>query len=524
MNRSRSDRFSSVRTWVAGAVVSGLALAAGPADARDLPSADHEAAVARMAAEPDTAEAVLRDGKTPTEELDYALFLYAFRAPTEANHARIATLLDDVRSAVLKLNLAKGIVGEVPPFDGSDTSLIELIRAASVSAVGQTESAFYAIPCGVLQRKPSLLDATVPMFGGNMDNYVPRSGCQWGRGTTAGFPEEPIQEYLALADRADGCIGCGGGSIRFFLGAQRNVQQERMRLNPRYFLDPENNFSDPKQAFPYQAWSYLSLSNRRIGAQIESHYNQARIALARYYRGMGLKPDEAMRAATRALFGAPFGAHCGEVAVTPSLRTLVMDGADIETIRAFIASGAWRMPSQQAISKCSAEAGIDPLAHVALRDPHILVLLSKLSAGLTAEERAKLDLEMDVNQPNAFGKTPLMTAAQFGLKDSAHWLIDHGAAVNAATAEDADLLGNRRTALHYAAASGSLPLIRLLMAHGASTDARDTVGMPSIYYGVKNTPGGQTPLDYLSGAGPVDAPKLSEDAKAEAVRLLTTKP
>ncbi|MBN9544063.1 MAG: ankyrin repeat domain-containing protein [Alphaproteobacteria bacterium] len=129
---------------------------------------------------------------------------------------------------------------------------------------------------------------------------------------------------------------------------------------------------------------------------------------------------------------------------------------------------------------------------------------------------------MDVDQPNAFRKTPLMTAAQFGLEGSARWLIGNGAHVNAVT-EDTEMHNNGRTALHYAAASGSLPLIRLLVEHGASIDARDTVGGEAEYLGVKDTPGSQTPLDYLSGAGPVDAPKLSEKDKAEAVRLLTVK-
>ncbi len=113
-------------------------------------------------------------------------------------------------------------------------------------------------------------------------------------------------------------------------------------------------------------------------------------------------------------------------------------------------------------------------------------------------------------------------AAQFGLEGSARWLIGNGAHVNAVT-EDTEMHNNGRTALHYAAASGSLPLIRLLVEHGASTDARDTVGGEAEYLGVKDTPGSQTPLDYLSGAGPVDAPKLSEKDKAEAVRLLTVK-
>jgi hypothetical protein len=522
MNSSQSVRFPSIRAVIGSALLSGLMLATSSASARDL--SKHEAAIVHMAADPKTAETVLRESKTPTEKLDYALFLHAYRPHDKANLTRISDLLADLKTAIEAKGeyWGKDMIGELLPYDGSDASLIPIIRATSTTDAGNTKDASYAIPCGVLQKRPGLLEATEALYGSSGDAFVPSSGCISDRGAIAGFPDKTVDAYLALAGRAEGCIGCGGGTIRFALWTQEATQHERMRLDPRYFLNPKNNISDPKQAYPYQAWSYLTLSNRRVGARIEPRYNHARIALTRYYRSLGLKPDQAMQAATRALFGAPFGAHCGELAVTPSLRTLVMEGADADTIQRFIDSGAWRTPSHQAIAACGARAGMDPMAHVALRDPRILAMLSQLAAGLSAEDRKRLDLEMDVDQPNAFRKTPLMTAAQFGLKDSANWLISHGANVNAAT-DDTEMHNNGRTALHYAAASGSLPLIRLLVTHGASIDARDTVGGEAEYLGVKDTPGNQTPRDYLIGAGPGDAPKLSGKDTVEAMRLLTGK-
>jgi hypothetical protein len=69
------------------------------------------------------------------------------------------------------------------------------------------------------------------------------------------------------------------------------------------------------------------------------------------------------------------------------------------------------------------------------------------------------------------GFTALMAAAVQGQADAATWLLQHGAAVTALK-ED----GWRDSVLHYAAASGSLPTVRVLLAYGADLVAVNCAG------------------------------------------------
>jgi hypothetical protein len=332
-------------------------------------SAQHEAAVAQMAQNPAEAEKILRQASGPTEELDYALFLHAYRPHTAKMKDDVLRLTGDVRTAIAAKGdfWGKGEIGDIVPYDGTDGSLIPLIQAASVSGAGQTISAFYAIPCGVLQKRPGLLDATRPLYGGNGDNFVPRSGCGYSRGTTPGYPEKLIAAYTDLADRADGCISCNPGTIRFELESEESLSQERMRLDPHYFL---TKVGDPSQAYPYETWSYGSLSNRRLGIRIEASYRRARAALISYYRTMGLSQRDAAIASARALFSASLGGNCSYGPVRTSLRTLVLNNASIETIKTFLASKHKSFDSDP-VAVCSREGGVDPMAHIAVVNPKV---------------------------------------------------------------------------------------------------------------------------------------------------------
>ncbi len=76
------------------------------------------------------------------------------------------------------------------------------------------------------------------------------------------------------------------------------------------------------------------------------------------------------------------------------------------------------------------------------------------------------------NQANAFGKTPLMYAAQYDQIESARILLRHGANPNAQTinpSDDCNFTLSRFgvTPLHYAARYGSAEMIRLLVENGA---------------------------------------------------------
>ena len=133
----------------------------------------------------------------------------------------------------------------------------------------------------------------------------------------------------------------------------------------------------------------------------------------------------------------------------------------------------------------------------------------------------------DVNAKNAFGKTPLMTAAQFDQIESVRQFLKAGADVNAATNAPKEIAGNSpkidsdpssgcgdyaithgsRSALIYAAANASLGVIEALLAAGADNSKRDSQG--------------RTALDYLLGKGPVPAnPRLMGAELAAAIKLL----
>lgn len=88
-----------------------------------------------------------------------------------------------------------------------------------------------------------------------------------------------------------------------------------------------------------------------------------------------------------------------------------------------------------------------------------------------------LQQKLSPNDPNTFGKTPLMYAAQYNQLESARLLLDAGADVNAETIIPADdcnftLSKYGMTALHYAVRYSSKDLIELLLEKGANPYAK----------------------------------------------------
>jgi uncharacterized protein len=115
--------------------------------------------------------------------------------------------------------------------------------------------------------------------------------------------------------------------------------------------------------------------------------------------------------------------------------------------------------------------------------------------------QALLGMGLDPNRKGASGRTPLMVAARLDLADAAALLLAHGADPNTGAGDavaQSDLAGDAqcmqagpsttdtpgRTALSYAAEHASLPLVRLLVAHGADKNRRDSAG--------------RRPADYLA--------------------------
>ncbi len=472
-----------------------------------------------MADNPDEAEKVLKAAasKGTAQKLDFMLFLQAFRPPSKDRDQTIKKLQEEIDKASVakakkndEAQLVDDETFERSVYDGTDESLVGTLRLASEVGAANTASAFYGIPCAVLLKNPKLLAATEPIFGGNRDNFLPRSGCGWaGRGFVRGFPDSELALWRDLTEEADGHFYINhGGTNRFALASALNVVEETMRVNPRKLLNPENAH---KMDWPYETWSYMTPESRTLYEQFLTVARPLKEKLVTYYKTAGLNEKEAAEAALSGMFQVVWGASCGDAAPQRSLRKLVVDGASADEIRAFVTKDEYRNGGALApFEACANTTGKDPLVHVAVRNPASLLPLWEIPPG--AGDPVALDLVVGPNAPNTFGKTPLMAAAQQDQIESAKILLEHGASpfattLRAAGSDEPKLHHDGRTALMYAAARGSLAMIRLLLDAGSDKYAADTKGKMALH--------------YLLGEGPVPAnARLSAAEKAEAARVL----
>lgn len=105
-----------------------------------------------------------------------------------------------------------------------------------------------------------------------------------------------------------------------------------------------------------------------------------------------------------------------------------------------------------------------------------------------------LSKRLDPNQGNAFGKTPLMYAAQLNSLEAVRVLLAHGADPNAATIFPEDtctytLTRANVTALHYAVRYGSVEIIQALLDGGALSSVKTVTAW--------DEQPGLTPLEWL---------------------------
>ena len=478
-----------------------LSMLSFPVLADGLTDAEYKSAIDHMQTEPKDAEMAMRQRNDLLGKLDLLLFLHTYRHDESKIVEEIKLLkaaLDDaaVNGEGKDDYLIKSL-GAPEPYDRSDNSLIATIQILSGSAQVITHPRFYAIPCAILLRRSGLLDATATTFSGNRANFAPRSGCHWNRGgEIKGFPEKSILYFMKLSERADGnFLATHEGTNRFSIMANQMENLERAKLAPES-LWPAPQYKNR----PYETWSYLSLYNRRAFSQITPGYNSALRKLEKYYVTFGRSDKNANELARRALFSISIGSDCG-YAPPHSLRTLLLDGAPLAKISQ-MASKKDSRQSKNIFASCSPTIGFDPLPHVAVARPETLPVLASLRPSF------------DVNARNPFNKTPLMTAAQINSLESVSWLLSNGADVNAVTGINKKLVWpyklkhNQRTALHYAAASAGLPVLKALIAAGANIAAKDDKGLGVI--------------DYLNGHGPVNLnPVLTPKQRSAAIELIS---
>lgn len=493
--------------------LSGGVIAAEP---RAIPAVDGRIlqAITSMASDTDHAEAVLRADSDAESRLALVILLHVFRPETPERNSEIRSLL----SALPQFSYSGRRYPE-SEYEGTTESLKEFIlRAVSGGVHTHKERGgwnYYLIPCSVLERDPALIDILGVWLAKVVP--VPRSDCPIGDWRLP-------QSFYDYVKTTHALIGGSNDPVLHEIilddGFQLRAHMFPLQLLPpgaREELAAGRFFPD---AAPFKTWGMLSLWNWDRYLVIQSKYSAARDDLTDHYmKRFDLDRRMAREVAARVLW-ASAKEHNSPAFASDDLRHLILSGAPVTEIAKRLPAAWPRMRSESDVF--NALWGVaDPLEAIALR--HLDALRFLLSRGGDPNVRAL-----------PFGKTPLMMAAQLDLPQAVTILLNAGANPNIATDRNAlrqqgeawrqvslggyysaesfyavpDLQHDQRTALMYAAANASLPVIQLLLRAGADKAARDSRGL--------------TAVEYLTGNGPVPAnPRISEQARAEALRLLS---
>jgi hypothetical protein len=466
-------------------------------------SDEHRAAVLVMHEDPNKAEGILSQASNLTEKMDYLLFLYSYRSPSQKRDQLIRTLFQEIE-AVANSDRAVPSGPSIIPYDGSDDSVVSLIVNATLRRILGKYT--YYFPCGVLIKRPELLLALQPIFGGTPDLGLPRSGCYNSRGEIPGFPNTVFEKYIQMSTKFDGdWVNNYRGTAVATHKQYQHFSVAEFRLSPGEFLKSEHLYTREemnKLEYPYQNWSQLSLHNWFVHQEFRQIYNKTKTAVAKYFRDRKFfDAADSLLAAKQGMFSLIYGANCGAgkpgkmLNPRKTLRQMILNSDDLVEIDKFLKNDDFKKNGAlKPLFDCAEFAGIDPLIHIATIYPKALDLLLQWGGKLNVprSDRCVLDLDLGVNAPNQFGKSPLMTAAQHNLLESAKLLIANGADINAKTDSsyiEPGLKHDQRTPLMYAAASGSLELIRLLLKNGAQRYDRDSKGLTAADYLVGWAPG-----------------------------------
>ena len=220
--------------------------------------------------------------------------------------------------------------------------------------------------------------------------------------------------------------------------------------------------------FDFSEWGYSGPWNYRKHREFLAVLPKAQQALAeKYARDYKLDRKRALataEAGIRAVLGQAFShGRAG----ADMVHRLLLEGASVNEVSSHLPAQETAKPS----------AG-DSLLPFAIGHPHLVEYL--LRSG------------WDPNAPNAFGKTPLMYAAQFNDLESAKLLARYGANTEMATTRPFDscyhtIDTHGLTVLHYAVRYASKNFIEWLVEAGAVTAAADS--------------NQHSPLDYLTRFG-----------------------
>ncbi|KAF4857247.1 Ankyrin-1 [Colletotrichum siamense] len=86
----------------------------------------------------------------------------------------------------------------------------------------------------------------------------------------------------------------------------------------------------------------------------------------------------------------------------------------------------------------------------------------------------------EVNKPGKSQETALHHAAQYGHRDMATSLLDHGANCNSVCSVDSNFYGHGQTPLHYATRANKPEMVELLIEHGADMESETSYGDTAV--------------------------------------------
>jgi hypothetical protein len=207
-------------------------------------------------------------------------------------------------------------------------------------------------------------------------------------------------------------------------------------------------------------WSLGGLREYHYFKEYQTQLRKTTELLSDFHaKGLGLSSDQATRMAEAAIKNAiaySFGFYMhdpifhGEI----NIRTAILERRPIAEIKNI----ELKIKPVDSLDSFSPQA--DNILNIAIEYPEAL--------------RYLLEKGADPNAANAFGKTPLMYAAQHNQLEAARILLAAGADPNATTIIPSDscyysISTSDMTPLHYAARYAGLPLIKLLVESGAQT-------------------------------------------------------
>ncbi|MCW1360133.1 ankyrin repeat domain-containing protein [Campylobacter sp. CCS1377] len=279
----------------------------------------------------------------------------------------------------------------------------------------------------------------------------------------------------------------------------------KMALNPSL----NSNLKDMlrlKKYFEY--WAYQSIGNYRLYKEFWKEHESAKNALKLFYQNKNFDKNTSEKLSNQVLHEFLYWA-VGDTKINKELsefaKLIIKPESNVEAIESYIYQNN---PSQAELSIAL------QIALLAQKDIKILTLFIKLGAKLNESYESAIFYALEnyentqflitqganVNQTNAFGKSPLFYAVEFNRKDIAQLLIENGANIHQKYINNNEKLAlsnntnfdtpyyitfcalehTSKNLFMHAASYGDVEILKLLVAKGVKIFEIDDLGFNAL--------------------------------------------